>query len=192
MDFYKLFLLFSMMILAFTQDASASPSLSAGPSLAGVTTTTKTIVGSFGSDIYTMAQTVTSTTPPNIVATAVLSQSTTINVITVNVTSTAIHTAIMSSSMVTGLCYIASQDALIPCTAGVVASDTSSVSATSPAIRNRPNGLFKFLSLKRRGPLANSIYKRATTCDGWQAAINHHCPCHCLYARFNSLLCDLS
>ncbi|KAB8300114.1 hypothetical protein EYC80_000344 [Monilinia laxa] len=170
MDFYK-FYLFLMMILAFTQDVSASSSLPAGSSLSGVITTTKTIVGSFGSDIYTMAQTITYTAPPNIVTTAVLSQSTTTNVITINVTSTAIQTATMSSSMVTGLCYIASQDALIPCTAGVLASTASSVPATSPAIRNRPNGLFKLLSLKRRGPLANSIHKRATSCDGWQAAI---------------------
>lgn len=151
-------------------DVPAS-SLVADSSLAGVITTTKTVVGSFGSDMYTMAQTITSTASPNVVATAVLSQSTTINVLTVNVTSTAIHTATVSSSMVTGLCYIASQDALIPCTAGVVASATSSASATSPAIRHRPNGLFKLLSLKRRGALANSIHKRETSCNGWQAAI---------------------
>ncbi|QSZ35625.1 hypothetical protein DSL72_008495 [Monilinia vaccinii-corymbosi] len=170
MDFYTMLLFFFMMILAFSQDAAAASS-AACSSPAGVITTAKTNVGSFGSEIHTMGQTITSTSSPNIVAPAVLSKSTAINITTIIVTSAALHTSAISSSMATGLCFVASQDAHTPCTAGVSAPATSSVSATSPAIRNRPNGLFKKISLKRRAVVATSIQKRATSCDGWQAAI---------------------
>ncbi|KAF7874851.1 hypothetical protein EAF04_002025 [Stromatinia cepivora] len=216
MEFYKLFLLFLMMILASGQDTAGPSSLTAG-----VVTTTKTIVGSFGSELFSMIQTITSTSVPttaafdelqsvrstvysasilyvsytNVVTTTLFPQNTSTAVITINITSTASHTSTITStelstvtavttaftplsSIATGLCYVAAQDVLTPCTAGVLASATapiptvSSALASSPAIRNTPNKVFKFLaSLKRHVVGANHNEKRASSCGSWQAAI---------------------
>ncbi|KAF7907383.1 uncharacterized protein EAF01_004970 [Botrytis porri] len=94
-------------------------------------------------------------------------------------TSTAVTTiSTISTTFATGLCHFSSQDALTPCTAAVVASPTlssptiSSASASSPAIRNRPNGLFRSLGfLKRRAVGANRHEKRDQSCSAWQASI---------------------
>ncbi|ESZ99397.1 hypothetical protein SBOR_0159 [Sclerotinia borealis F-4128] len=202
MDLYKLFLLFLMMILAVAQDFVADSS----PAGASITTATNTIVGSFGSELYSMIETVTSTHVPTgvasddglqlakstvfstsivyvsyttIVATTVQSPSTSTDIITFNLTTTQLSqvTAVttvstQTSSTATGLCYLAAQDALTPCTAAVMASPTSSASHTSGVMRHTPNGLFKNLaSLKRRVFGTNHHQKREPSCSGWNAAI---------------------
>ncbi|TGO44341.1 hypothetical protein BCON_0541g00050 [Botryotinia convoluta] len=84
----------------------------------------------------------------------------------------------ISTTFAAGLCHLSSQDALTPCTADVVASATSSpstvfsASPSSPAIRNRSNGLFRSLGfLKRRAVGANYHEKRDQGCSAWQASI---------------------
>lgn len=137
------------------------------PSFAGVGITTKIVVGSFGSEIYSMTETITNVPASTSVASAVHYLTTNTDVITVVYTVTAAYTSSLPVSLVTGLCYVSEQDALTPCTSNVLASSTTS----SPAIQLGPNGLFKALSLKHPAVGANQLQKRATTCGGWQAAI---------------------
>lgn len=84
----------------------------------------------------------------------------------------------LSTTLATGLCHLSGQDALIPCTAGVIASATSSApttspaSTSSPAICNRPNGLFRSVGfLKRRAVGYHQHEKRDPGCSAWQASI---------------------
>ncbi|KAF7957784.1 hypothetical protein EAE96_003354 [Botrytis aclada] len=94
-------------------------------------------------------------------------------------TTTAITTiSTLSTTFATGLCYLSAQDALTSCTAGVIASPTSSAPtisstlASSPAIHNRPNSLFRSLGfLKRRVVGAGHHVKRDPGCSAWQASI---------------------
>ncbi|KAM0320554.1 hypothetical protein ACHAO8_000567 [Botrytis cinerea] len=101
-------------------------------------------------------------------------------VLTTEVSKTTAATTIstLSKTLTAGLCQLSVQDALTPCTAGVIASATpstskiSSASASSPAIRNRSNGLFRSLELlKRRAFRNNQLEKRDQACSAWQASI---------------------
>ncbi|KAF7941081.1 hypothetical protein BELL_0032g00260 [Botrytis elliptica] len=101
-------------------------------------------------------------------------------ILTTEIFSTTAITTIstLSTTLATGLCHLSSQDVLTPCTAGVIASATSSAptisptSTSSPAIRNRPNGLFRSLGfLKRRAVGSHQHEKRGPGCSAWQACI---------------------
>ncbi|TGO20972.1 hypothetical protein BPAE_0251g00050 [Botrytis paeoniae] len=101
-------------------------------------------------------------------------------ILTIEIFSTTAITTIstLSTTFAAGLCHLSSQDALTPCTVGVIASATSSAptispaSTTSPAIRNRPNGLFRSLGfLKRRVVGASHHVKRDPGCSAWQTSI---------------------
>ncbi|KAF7868761.1 uncharacterized protein EAF02_009497 [Botrytis sinoallii] len=101
-------------------------------------------------------------------------------ILTTEIFSTTAITTIstLSTTLATGLCHLSSQDVLTPCTAGIIASATSSAptisptSTSSPAIRNRPNSLFRSLEfLKRRAVGSHQHEKRGPGCSAWQACI---------------------
>ncbi|TGO45387.1 hypothetical protein BOTNAR_0674g00010 [Botryotinia narcissicola] len=78
----------------------------------------------------------------------------------------------LSTTLATGFCHLSAQDTLTPCTAGVIASATSSAlpisptSTSSTAIRNKFNGLFRSLGfLKRRAVGSHQHEKRDPGCS---------------------------
>ncbi|KAI9646615.1 hypothetical protein NHQ30_004611 [Ciborinia camelliae] len=225
MEFYKLFPFFLVMILAFAQDAVGD--WDSSPVRASFVTATKTIVGAFGSELYSTIKKDTSTSAPtgvsfdglqlakstvystkivnvsctNAITTTILPHSTSTDVVTVKLTSTEFYKSTnisielstvttittassISSSIATGLCYLSAQDALTPCTAGVLVTTTSSGSSkssgsaitsalvSSGVMRHNPHGVFKALaSIKRHVIGTNHHEKRDTDCDGWQASL---------------------
>ncbi|KAF7955126.1 uncharacterized protein EAE97_000385 [Botrytis byssoidea] len=111
------------------------------------------------------------------VATTALLTST---ILTTEIFSTTAITTIstLSTTLATGFCHLFAQNALTPCITGVIASTTSSAppisptSTSSPAIRNKPNGLFRSPRfLKRRTVGSHQHEKRDPGCSAWQASI---------------------
>ncbi|KAK8909499.1 hypothetical protein QC760_002203 [Botrytis cinerea] len=132
-------------------------------------------VTSMASLTSTILSTELSTTT-SVAATAFLTS--TVLTTEVSKTTAVITISTLSKTLTAGLCQLSVQDALTPCTAGAIASATpstskiSSASASSPAIRNRSNGLFRsFGLLKRRAFRNNQLEKRDQACSAWQASI---------------------